>query len=1036
MTLYRPGETDAATYIPPAVSGFFPTDLFNYGSKGKDTGQAKTSPNITQDVVYRDSEGAIIYWRMLLEDARGGLNRTRGKFDEDFDRIASSDADARFYRHLILPQLTYTQSSPGASGTITGIHSAMFNDRIHISLGSTSPTSVDFITSAAQQAAAQVYRITDWHGTTPPEEGTATTGTDDAPNPPDVVPSWGVDSNLWISGFGADINAFAMNSTAHTDWTNGLVTQSDAASAGGVGLFTQRRELTDDAPGNNAVTIGAVEEWVAQTVVIRPSEVVASSGGDVRSSLDTSVGASSTTHNIVMPATIAAGDLLLAFIMMGASTSVTTPAGWTRLATNTHNDDGWGYHVLAVYAKVAVGNEDGTNVNFVTNVACLAIGHVASIQDWYGTLAGVEVSSFHTTSSAPNPPSITQSWGTTSPTTYFTAGTTAINITHEGGGDVDLNAQSGGTYTALESTEVEEASPADRDMSMRTSYRQATAASENPPTFTLGTSFTDDASQAITVAVRGAVSVGSYPQVESVTETVFPTDTTAHNVVLPASDDGDLLVLFFTTDADSTVTTPAGWTALHSTANGTAVRLSTYYQISDGTAAGEGSLFRESSDHHPIIELTQYDPGDAVTSLATVVLGGADEPQRLLVGRQTTAMQLLNSDYSVAGTLHADTEKGWGAIQTFTNDDLIILYADGALRTLAKTDAITDQPLVALENVPNGGFVLGMIKLGGAPLRPVMVWPYEDDPDSMLEFGSERPGRVVFTNNEATDYQEIPMGMTDIYNAVNVGGYAVAAHNKRRLTLYDGTSSARDLQWVSDRDNVPTGQTLELRGMFDNGSELWVEVVRKSFDDDENPTDISRWWEVYNLDTNSWYQVSATKSTNRTDNACVLPAGKLPYSTTSRYLWTYTGSEWHSIYVPQYGYNPAKDLEAHHHYEASATYMSTDWEIPGLEGWPKIVSRIIFLGDVDAGGADGTPATVIIRAGGAEATFATGLAGRAQIWSQTDAGDFVYTIQVEIEMSRTDDSDTETPIGLPVAIEGFCFIEALPVPSGFRKDSR
>ena len=50
-----------------------------------------------------------------------------------------------------------------------------------IAAGTEGGTTVDFVTSAAEEAAAQVYRISNCHGTTPPEISTAATGTDTTP---------------------------------------------------------------------------------------------------------------------------------------------------------------------------------------------------------------------------------------------------------------------------------------------------------------------------------------------------------------------------------------------------------------------------------------------------------------------------------------------------------------------------------------------------------------------------------------------------------------------------------------------------------------------------------------------------------------------------------------------------------------------------------------------------------------------------------------------------------------------------------------
>jgi len=69
-----------------------------------------------------------------------------------------------------------------------------------IAAGTEGSTTVNLATSAGEQAAAQVYRITDWNGTTPPAISTAATGTNPAPNAPSLNPAgWNVTDTLWLA---------------------------------------------------------------------------------------------------------------------------------------------------------------------------------------------------------------------------------------------------------------------------------------------------------------------------------------------------------------------------------------------------------------------------------------------------------------------------------------------------------------------------------------------------------------------------------------------------------------------------------------------------------------------------------------------------------------------------------------------------------------------------------------------------------------------------------------------------------------------
>jgi len=93
----------------------------------------------------------------------------------------------------------------------------------------------------------------------------------------------------------------------------------------------------------------------------------------------------------------------------------------------------------------------------------------------------------------------------------------------------------------------------------------------------------------------GTGAVDPFPQRIEVTETVFAS-ATSHNALMPATvNAGDLLLCFLATDAGATITTPAGWTLLNSTANSTTMRGSWYYKIAAGTEGGTSVDFVTSA---------------------------------------------------------------------------------------------------------------------------------------------------------------------------------------------------------------------------------------------------------------------------------------------------------------------------------------------------------------------------------------------------------------------------------------------------------
>jgi uncharacterized repeat protein (TIGR02543 family) len=140
-----------------------------------------------------------------------------------------------------------------------------------ISAGTEGGTTVDFVTSANEQAAAQVYRITDWNGTTPPEISTAATNTTPTPNPPSLNPAgWDVTDTLWLAVGGQDRGDQSGTTTYPAGYGDGIGTLSSATTDSCRTLSARRVHATaSENPGT--FTIPVSEEWVAFTIAVRPA---------------------------------------------------------------------------------------------------------------------------------------------------------------------------------------------------------------------------------------------------------------------------------------------------------------------------------------------------------------------------------------------------------------------------------------------------------------------------------------------------------------------------------------------------------------------------------------------------------------------------------------------------------------------------------------------------------------------------------------------------------------------------------------------
>ncbi|MFZ1548715.1 MAG: choice-of-anchor U domain-containing protein, partial [Candidatus Nitrotoga sp.] len=228
---------------------------------------------------------------------------------------------------------------------------------------------------------------------------------------------------------------------------------------------------------------------VALALFLLPISFVMAASPDVASVTETIFATDVVDHPVDMPGTVTAGDLLLLFITNDGNATVTKPVGWTQY---------WGPTTGSAlraggYAKVAVGDEGSTTVNFVTTAAEQAAAQVYRIQNWYGALGGLAVGSYViSTALAPggttaDPPSLSPVWGA--------ADTLWISVVHTSSARSIVSGSVG--YSNLISTRSSETTNAGQIGSMRLSAHLAT---EDPDVFTFSGTGVTSVSQTIAIA--------------------------------------------------------------------------------------------------------------------------------------------------------------------------------------------------------------------------------------------------------------------------------------------------------------------------------------------------------------------------------------------------------------------------------------------------------------------------------------------------------------------------------------------------------
>jgi len=161
---------------------------------------------------------------------------------------------------------TLSQTGGGSVGKLNGFY--------RIADGTEGGSTATWTASVGTTGAWQVIRITDWHGTTPPEATTAS-GDASSANPPSETASWGAEDNLFIAVAGHTASSTSAWSASPSGYST--ITLNGASSGGSavcVAHGVKDSASDTDDPGVFTVS-GSNRWWASATIVVRP----ASGGG-------------------------------------------------------------------------------------------------------------------------------------------------------------------------------------------------------------------------------------------------------------------------------------------------------------------------------------------------------------------------------------------------------------------------------------------------------------------------------------------------------------------------------------------------------------------------------------------------------------------------------------------------------------------------------------------------------------------------------------------------------------------------------------
>lgn len=301
------------------------------------------------------------------------------------------------------PAVTWDNATVGAWIDLPGGVSSLSNARSVLKLrycdGSEGGHSLTIATSVAEQSSYVIYRISG--GNADHVENNASTSGQSI-NPPSTTTRWVGEANLVLAAAQSDVgtrtvtsgpSGYSTPTTARTNTADGVVTS--------VAHLAVTADTVD--PGTFTFSaVGGGAGGLATTVIIRPGRQAAGSPlPTIASKTNYVSGASSTSHNIPMPASVNAGDRLLMFCNYASPVTATPAAsGWTQLYSSTIGSG----QIHAAFWKIAAGNEGGTSVTVTFTNSQNIVARTLRL-----TNAGTILASTSATS-ADAPPNLAETW--------------------------------------------------------------------------------------------------------------------------------------------------------------------------------------------------------------------------------------------------------------------------------------------------------------------------------------------------------------------------------------------------------------------------------------------------------------------------------------------------------------------------------------------------------------------------------------------------------------------------------------------------
>jgi hypothetical protein len=374
--------------------------------------------------------------------------------------------------------------------------------------------------------------------------------------------------------------------------------------------------------------------------------------------------------------------------------------------------------------------------------------------------------------------------------------------------------------------------------------------------------------------------------------------------------------------------------------------------------SGDSNLMREAfNGETPVLEATGYAPASVVNALDALIIGGSDSAQRPAVsmsGDPIAILDGLSSSPSVVSSMHADTEPGWGVLNTSllgTGTQDVMVYANAGIALGKRENAIGQTLTPTITRLPNGGGILGEKRLPNSVSRVHLLVPFQDTGSEQAEIG-RTPMYVTSVNLFGDEPEDlwvpfISNGRPATFTAGAIWQNGLVLSETNRLIYHTGRNAI--MGWPGERPGLAGLGQLLCRGVWVENERLQILVQRVAIFGGSGSS--LYWREEFDERTGAFHQTSPiVDSETIGDIIGATSVGSLPVSSQSNVGYWHTDTEWSALYTTNLQRNPESHLRGitgggdHQGFNASSS--ATTPELIPHGGAPCVLTQVRFLGNL------------------------------------------------------------------------------------------